>query len=440
MEVKSQFDLINPRLKNLLESDTLSINEISKQLQQQGKTIYRFGLGQSPFPVPELLVEALRLHAPEKDYLPVQGLLSLREAVADFHTRRDGIDALPSNIIIGPGSKELVFLLQLVFNGKIIIVSPCWVSYIPQALILGKKLRIIHSSYADRWQLTPLLLEKFTRDRDANSDPALLILNYPGNPDGVTLDDDDLREIAQIARNKNIYILSDEIYGHTHHKGNHVSIARYYPEGTIVSSGLSKWCGAGGWRLGTFTFPSELQALLKKMAVVASETYTSVNAPVQYAAIKAFRPSLEIEEYLCYTRKILAGLGNHCHRLLTEANIRVHAPEGGFYLFIDFENYRDHLIQKGIHSSSDLCSRLLQETGVAILPGSSFNRPPEEFTARLAYVDFDGAKALAAAKTIPLHESLPGDFNTNNCLKTIEGIQHLVQWIKSECNSGAKTI
>lgn len=420
---------VNPLLAGLEESDTLAINERSKTLIAKGKTVYRFGLGQSPFPVPDSVVESLRLHAPQKDYLPVKGLQQLRETVAEFHRKKDDVDADPELVIIGPGSKELVFLLQLVFNGEMIIVSPCWVSYIPQAKILGKEISIIHSSYKDKWQLTPELFRNFLENRKSNGRPSLMILNYPGNPDGVSFSEESLAEIAQLARKHNVYILSDEIYGQLHHEGKHVSIGKYYPEGTIISSGLSKWCGAGGWRLGTFTFPQNLKWLLDKMAVVASETYTSVSAPIQFAAIKAFEAGIEIEEYLWQVRKILSSLGKECVEILRKAGVKVHDPVGGFYLFLDFSAHAENLRARGITTSKELCARLLDETGVAILHGSSFSRDDEELSARMAYVDFDGARALAMTKTIPLHESLPADFNHVYCARVIEGMKLLAEWL-----------
>ncbi len=422
-------DYINPHLIGMEGSDTLVINERSKEMILKGKNIYRFGLGQSPFPVPEGVVEALRHNASQKDYLPVRGLPALREAVAEFHRRKDGIKARADCVIIGPGSKELVFLLQLVFNGEIIVVSPCWVSYMPQAKILGKEICIIHSTYGDKFQLTPKLFKEFLYKKDCRDKPALMILNYPGNPDGVSFSKKYLVEIAELARANNIFILSDEIYGQLHHKGKHISIGSFYPEGTIVSSGLSKWCGAGGWRLGTFTFPTNLKWLLEKMAVVASETYTSVSAPIQYAAVRAFRGGIAIEEYLWYVRKILSSVGNECAVLLNNAGIKAHKPVGGFYLFLDFSDFSSKLYNRGINTSKELCAILLEETGVAILPGSSFGRPEDEFSARLAYVDFDGANALASAKTIPLHEKLPDDFNEMHCPKVIEGVSKITAWI-----------
>jgi aspartate aminotransferase len=412
----------------LTESGTLAINARSKALAEMGKSVYRFGLGQSPFPVPDCVVNTLRTNASQKDYLPVKGLQVLREAVAEFHRRKDNVDVLAENVLIGPGSKELVFLLQLVFQGEIIIVSPSWVSYMPQAKILGKKISVIHSSYQDRWQLTPQLFSDFLKGR-THTEPALMILNYPGNPDGVTIREENLIEIAALARQHQILILSDEIYGQLHHRGQHISIGKFYSEGTILSSGLSKWCGAGGWRLGTFTFPQNLGWLSDAMSVVASETYTSVSAPIQFAAVRAFRGGTEIEEYLWHARKILANLASDCVQILRKGNVRIHDPVGGFYFFLDFSNYGDALQSKGISTSKELCVRLLNETGVALLDGSAFGRPEHEFTARMAYVDFDGARALAAARTIPLHEPLPKNYNTLFCPRVIDGTSKITEWL-----------
>ncbi|MDO9000082.1 MAG: pyridoxal phosphate-dependent aminotransferase [Bacteroidota bacterium] len=426
-------ELINPLVQDLQESDTLAINELSKQLIAQGKKVYKFGLGQSPFPVPDNVVEALRLNAPQKDYLPVKGLPQLREVVADFYRRKNGIDVRPECILIGPGSKELVFLLQLVFEGEIIIVSPCWVSYIPQAKILGKKISIIHSSFENKWHLTPKLFKEFLKNRSPEniSKPAFMILNYPGNPDGVSFKTEDLIEIAALAREHNVFILSDEIYGQLHHKGEHVSIGKFYPEGTVISSGLSKWCGAGGWRLGTFCFPKNLEWLADKIAVVASETYTSVSAPIQYAAIEAFKGGAQIEDYLSNVRKILSRLASDCVKILRQANVKVHDPVGGFYLFLDFSNFKQKLNANNITTSKEFCARLLEETGVAVLHGSSFSRAEDEFTARMAYVDFDGASALNAARMVTLNTPLDEGYSNANCPKVIEGVTKITEWLKN---------
>ncbi len=428
---------LNLNLRGMGQSATLAINEQSRLLREQGQTVFAMGLGQSPFPVPQSVVEALRLAAPEKDYLPVKGLPALREAVARFHRDREQIDAHRDGVLIGPGSKELMFLLQLTFYGEIIVTSPCWVSYLPQARIIGRAVTVIPRSFEQGWKLTAAQLTETLESEEDDYRPRLLVLNYPGNPTGQTYSADELREIADVARRFRVIVLSDEIYGQLHHRGGHVSIARFYPEGTIVSSGLSKWCGAGGWRLGTFHFPPELFWLLEAMAVVASETYTSVCAPIQHAAVQAFHCGVNIERYLWHARRILAALARQCTDILRQAGVGVHLPDGAFYLFVDFTPLKEQLAARGLGNGPSLCQHLLQETGVAILPGASFVRSPQELTARIAYVNFDGGRALAASENVPLDEDLPTNFTRRYCAGALAGVERLAEWVTAVPASGS---
>ncbi|MEX2304263.1 MAG: aminotransferase class I/II-fold pyridoxal phosphate-dependent enzyme [Bryobacterales bacterium] len=420
---------LNLNVRGLKSSATLAINERSNLLRQQGRMVYKLGLGQSPFPVPEPVVETLRSNAFQKDYLPVKGLPTLRETVAEYHRRRQGVDASPEDVLIGPGSKELMFLLQLVYYGDLVIPRPSWVSYAPQAHIIGRHVRWLQTHRANGWCLTPDELEKLCQEDPSR--PRIVILNYPSNPTGGTYSLDELAALARVAQSYGIVLLSDEIYGELHHEGTHVSIAHFYPEGTIISGGLSKWCGAGGWRLGTFTFPPSLRWLLDAMANVASETFTSTSAPIQYAAVRAFRGGSQIEQYLVQSRRILRALGRDAAERLRAAGIDVDPPEGAFYLFPDFSPGAERLAERGIRNNRELCERLLQDTGVAILPGSDFGRPEEELTARLAYVDFDGARVLAAAESHPLDEPLGGQFLATYCGNVVRAIDLMCEWFKA---------
>jgi aspartate aminotransferase len=419
---------LNLNIRGLGQSPTIAINDETKNLQSQGRQVYRLGLGQSPFPVPAQVVDSLKLSAHEKDYLPAKGLPLLRQAIAEYHRRHEGIEYSEANILIGPGSKELMFLLQLVYYGELIVPTPCWVSYIPQARIIGRQVSLIQTSVGDRWQITAEKLEEHCRNQEDTYRPRILVLNYPGNPDGCTYTAEQLKDMAEVARKYQVVLLSDEIYGEIHHTGKHISVARFYPEGTIISTGLSKWCGAGGWRLGAFAFPPELAWLLEKMASVASETFTSVSAPIQFAAVTAFKGGLFMENYLWHTRRILAAVGKKCADSFDYSNILVPFPEGGFYLFPDFTYHKRNLSKRGIKDSATFCRRLLDETGVALLPGSSFGRPKEEITARIAYVDFDGIKALTASEQIPLDQPLPEDFVDNWCSRVVEAMNLITDW------------
>lgn len=419
---------LNLNLRGMGISATLAINQCCRKLRESGRFVYNFGLGQSPFPVPDSVVDALRQSAAEKDYLPVDGLPELREAVASFHRRHDEFNACAGGVIVGPGSKELMFLVQLAFYGEILIPTPCWVSYLPQAQILGRRVSLLHTAYEGQWKISPeQLRQSLDRTNDTHR-PRLLVLNYPANPTGATYTSDELRGIAGVARRYGIIVLSDEIYAQLHHRGDHVSIARYYPEGTIVSSGLSKWCGAGGWRLGTFCFPPELDWLRRALAAAASETFTSVSAPIQYAAVSAFRCGIEVERYLQHARRILGALASRCMTLITDTQIRVADPAGAYYLFLDFSPMAEALKKVGISDGETLCTRLLEDAGVALLPGSVFTRSRSELTARLAYVDFDGRRALAASERVPLHQDLPDEFIDRNCEHVLSGVRRIVDW------------
>lgn len=427
MQKDTPYAHLNLNVRGMKQSATVAINERSNALIAEGRKVYKLGLGQSPFPVAEPVVQALRDHAHEKDYLPVCGLRTLRDAVAAYHHRTDGIERTGDDVLIGPGSKELMFLLQLTYYGDLVIPTPAWVSYAPQARIIGRRVEILETSQADGWQLSPARLEAFcAQDPDR---PRLIILNYPSNPTGGTYRLDDLRALAKVAKKYRVVMLSDEIYGELHHKGQHVSIARFYPEGTIVSSGLSKWCGAGGWRLGTFLFPPDMRWLQDAMAAAASETYTSTSAPIQHAAVTAFQPREDIEEYLVRSRRILGALGRWSHRTLTAAGIRCASPAGGFYLFPDFSGFQQPLAARGVFDSAGICAALLDEAGVAILPGSEFGRPPSELTARLAYVDFDGQAALNAVAQLPREAAITEGFLRKHCPRVTEAIDAMCSWL-----------
>ncbi|GAB1404426.1 MAG: aminotransferase class I/II-fold pyridoxal phosphate-dependent enzyme [Lentimicrobiaceae bacterium] len=419
---------LNLNVRGLKTSATLAINEASNQLIKEGKKVFKFGLGQSPFPVPESVVKALQENAHQKDYLPVKGLYALREAVAGFNRRHEGMDTRAEDVLIGPGSKELIFLLQLVYYGDLLIPTPSWVSYSPQAQIIGRQVHWIPASADNNWRMSPDMLDKECRNDPDR--PRILILNYPSNPTGNTYPIERLTHLAEVARKYKIILISDEIYGRIHHTNQHVSIARYYPEGTIISSGLSKWCGAGGWRLGTFSFPPNLHWLMDALATAASETFTSTSAPIQYAAVTAFNGNDEIEAYLHESRRVLRCLAKFMTDAFQDANINVPQIDGGFYAFPDFNYYRDKLNARGIINSQDLCSTILKETGVAMLPGSDFGLQPGQLVSRMAYVDFDGKEALAAAGSQWKDKKLNGDFIESYCPKVALGSKTLIDWLK----------
>lgn len=418
---------LNLNVRGLGISPTLAINELSRRLIKEGRRVFRLGLGQSPFPIPEPVTQTLRDNAHQKDYLSVHGLEELRQAITVYFHHRHGLTTDWQNILIGPGSKELMFLLQLAYYGDLIIPIPSWVSYAPQAHIVGRPVRWINTSRDNGWLITPEDLEQICYHDPTK--PRIVALNYPNNPTGKTYSEEMLKELAEISRKYHIILLSDEIYGELDFSGNYSSVARYYPEGTIISSGLSKWCGAGGWRLGLFAFPYELHWLRKGMAAVASETFTSTSAPIQYAAVQAFQGGEWLETYLENSRMILSALAEYCRRQLGQAGVMVEKADGGFYLFPDFSQAENLLAKKRIHSSEAFCNGLLNETGVAILPGSAFGLDSNDILARLAFVDFDGAQALQALSDLGPDGAIDEAFLTTNCERVTTGVNRICDWL-----------
>lgn len=405
------------RLKAIKPYATLAINEKSIALQNEGRTIYRFGLGQSPFPVPELVEEALKDNAHQKDYLSTKGLKALRVAVAAYHKRMNNLNFKEENIQIGPGSKELIYDILLALDTKLLLASPSWVSYEPQGRLADKSLQWIPCTETAQWKVQADILDDIC---GKIKEQKVLLLNYPNNPTGQTYSEQELKELSAVAKKHGLLIIADEIYGALSF-GRHSSIAEFYPEGTIVTAGLSKWCGAGGWRLGTAAFPESLKPLVDYMSIIASETYTSVSAPIQYAAVSAFESHASLDDYVERSLNILETVAEYCYQSLKGCGLRLSPAMGGFYLFVNANPFRDQLQAKGIRTSIQLVEDLLENKGVALLPGSDFGRPEEEFTFRLAFVDFDGKKTLA----INPNQTSDPKFIETYCPKIKAGIESL---------------
>ncbi len=399
------------------ESPTLYMNTLMKDLHSAGKTIYKFGFGQSPFQPPEEVIQASAQATHRTEYTHVQGDLTLREQIAAFHKEANNIDCTPDNIFIAPGSKILIYsILSSFTQADVLVASPSWVSYRPQIELCRHHLINIETNYENRWRVTPEnLREAASRKKHTAS---ICILNYPGNPDGLAYTKSEMVALAEVMEEFNILVISDEIYSLLHFTSPPESFMTVYPN-TIVTSGLSKWCGAGGWRLGIAMLGDKVSPMLKAALIgIASETYSCASAPIQSAAKVAYNSFDNRKDYLHYQTSILQEVSSFCFTELNKTAIKLYPAQGGFYLFPDFSHYEEQLSDKGITTSQSLCERLLQDTGVALLPGTAFGMNQEELVARLAFVDFT--------------EPASGDsFSLETHAKKVKvGIEFLTSWIK----------
>ena len=406
---------IKEEINKLKPSATLAINEESNRLQESGKKIYKFGFGQSPFPIPDNVVSALRSNADKHNYLPMQGLEELRMAIANYLNKNDNNNFSKEDIVIGPGTKELMLLTQMIFKGDVLLPAPSWVSYQPQAFIAKNKVHWIETSSNSNWFPTGKQLEDKVKSID--SENLLLFINSPSNPSGAVCNN--LQEIAEIAKKYKMIILSDEIYSQLSFNDKCKSISNFYPERTIVSTGLSKWCGAGGWRLGFFAIPNQLKDFKNSLKIMCSESFTSVSAPIQYAAIEAYKG--DHSRYLNAVKKILSFTANYVYENLKSNVVNITKPEGGFYLFPEFSNAK-------FASSSEMCKDILHKTGVALLPGSDFGLDSKKMLARLSYTDFNGASFLK--NTLGSNKLDNADLK-KNAPNIVDGVQALKDWSNS---------
>ncbi|HCO61550.1 MAG TPA: aminotransferase class I/II [Porticoccaceae bacterium] len=381
-------------IAGLNESATLAINIRAREIRAQGGSVCHFGFGQSPFPVPLSIQNALRDHAAVKDYLPTLGLPELREAVARFYQQEMNSPFSAEHVCIGPGSKELIFQALFLLEAAVLIPAPSWVSYGPQAQLLGKPVYTLPTRREHHYRLQADVLEQICQQLDDT--PKLLIINSPNNPTGAVYGEDDLSALAEVCRKFGIIVLSDEIYAMIDFTGqSHQSMAHAYPEGTIVTGGLSKSFAAGGYRLGVMLIPDPLRALTKALQTVASETFSTVSAPVQYAALEAYGHFDTVRSFINQTVEIHRSVAEYVHTRFIGMGLNCPEPQGAFYMMPDFQNYRASLAKKGITSDEALCHALLGEAHIALLPGSSFYLGPEALSARVAFVDYDGSDVLA---------------------------------------------
>ncbi len=407
---------VKKNILRLKESSTLAINERSKKLIKEGKKIFKFGFGQSPFHIPEKIVETLKLNAHKKEYLPIQGLPELRESISKYLNKKTGANYSKENILITPGSKEAMLLMHVSFNGEILTPAPSWVSYEPQAEIGLNKVHWLETSRANNWFPTAKELE-YKLKKIGKKKNIILILNSPNNPSGAICKN--LKELAIVAKKYKIIILSDEIYTDLTFDNSYESISKFYPHSTFISGGLSKWCGAGGWRLGFLAVPNGMKDFMTSLKSLASESYSTVNTPTQFAAAEAYEG--DYEKYKLKVRAILNAVGMYAYNNLKSNKVLINPPQGAFYLMPEFKNKR-------YKSSAQLCETILNETGVAMLPGSDFGFKPKRMLTRLSYTDFDGVEFY---KNVTNCNLIDDDMIRKFAPNVAEGVFKLSNWAKN---------
>lgn len=352
--------------RNISPSPTLAVDAKAKKLKAEGKDVCGFGAGEPDFDTPDFIKEACikAIEAGKTKYLPSAGLPALREALAAHYAKRRGIKRAASNFIVSPGGKFSCYLaiMATVSPGdEVIIPAPYWVSYPEMVKLAGGIPVFVKATDAADFKVTVGQLAAAVTDKTK-----LIILTSPSNPTGAVYSREELQKIAEFAVERDLLIMSDEIYSTLVYDGikavSPASLSDEALERTIVVSGFSKAYSMTGWRLGTLCAPD---AIAKAVANLQSQTSSNATSFAQFGALAAIENEKLADEAVAEMRKsfdrrrlaLLQGLnsidGVFCRR-----------AQGAFYLFPNISSF-------GL-SSTDFCSKLLEEELVAVVPGSAF--------------------------------------------------------------------
>ncbi len=387
-EARSALLRLAPAAQTFPTSATLAMNEIVARRRAAGRKTIHLGFGEASFPLHPLLKAALAEAAKHTGYSPVLGIPALRQAIAEYLTRKRGLTFSPDQIAVAPGSKPLLYALLQVLAGDLLLPVPSWVSYAPMAELADRRVISVQTDPGDHHRLTPQALSQaLTQARKDGADPRILLVNTPSNPTGSMFDRADVEALALWAREAGITLISDEIYAELAHGWReHISPARFYPEGCIVTGGLSKAFSAGGWRLGYAALPATTAGtqVMAALRALASEIWSSAATPVQQAALVAYTPNADIERYVQRSARIHGHVAARLYETLTGLGVPCPRPAGAFYLYPDFSPWRSALLEQGIKTNQDLAGYLLEEWDIATLPGSVFGEPPETLRLRLS--------------------------------------------------------
>lgn len=361
------------RVGQVTPSLTLAISAKAKAMKAEGIDVCSFSAGEPDFDTPAHIKAAAKqaLDAGKTKYGPAAGETKLREAIARKLTTDNHLDCSPENIIVTNGGKHSLFNLMLALldpGDEVIIPAPYWVSY-PEMVKLASAVPVIVTTTAETGY-------KITADRlraACTSKTKLFVLNSPSNPTGMVYTPDEIRALAEVVVEKDLYVVSDEIYEKILYDGaQHLSIGSISPEiskRTITSNGFAKAYSMTGWRIGYLAADVEL---IKAASTIQGHSTSNVCTFAQYGAIAALEESQdcveEMRQAFAMRRQVVL------EKIDSIPGLSCPQPEGAFYVFIN--------IGKTGMKSLDFCNALLQSQQVAVIPGIAFG---DDDCIRLSY-------------------------------------------------------
>lgn len=368
--------MISKRAQSVAPSETLKISARAKELQREGQSVISLSAGEPDFKTPDHICRAAvdAINEGFHGYTVNTGMPELREAICAKLQRDNGLDYAPSQIVATNGAKQALgfSLLAMVDEGdEVIIPSPYWVSYPEMVRIAGGTPVRLRTEFDSGYKLSPERLEEAIGKRTR-----AMILCSPSNPTGACYSREELKGLAEVLkRHPQVCVISDEIYEYIVFENEHAGILQAAPglkDRTVVINGFSKGYAMTGWRLGYLAAPQELA---DAVARIQSQETSAPSSISQKAGEAAYRGTLSavhsMREHFRERRDYLVGELTQMHSL------KCFTPQGAFYLFPDISAYLGRKAPDGtvIEDSTALCMYLLEQHGVAAVPGDAFGEP-----------------------------------------------------------------
>ena len=357
---------MSKRILEIKPSATLSISAKAKTMKAEGKPIISFSLGEPDFNSPECASKAAidAINRGESHYTLNSGIIELRKEICNYYKRRFGLEYTPDEVLVAPGAKPLLYeaLQMLVDPGdEVLLFSPAWVSYVEQVHLAGGKDVIVDTLKTDLIP-TKEAIEAVLSDKTVG-----LIINSPSNPSGAIYNEETLKMIADVAREKDLWIIFDEIYERlVYAPAKHVNILNVAPDlrdKVIIINGASKAYAMTGWRIGYALAPKPLIAKMNTLQTHLTSNASSIAQWAAWGAVKDADPDVEkMREAFEERRKVILEL------VRSMPYVKVRDPEGAFYIFIDVR-------ESPIPDDIKFCEKLLEEKFVAAVPGAAFFAP-----------------------------------------------------------------
>ncbi len=343
--------------EQILPSKTLEIDALAKKLISEGKDVINFTVGEPDFETPKNIVEKA-IEALQKGltkYTDSNGIPQLREAISNYLREKKNVHYTPDEIVVSNGGKQALFnAFSAILNegDEVLMFAPLWVSYVPQVLLSRGKPVVVRTKFENEFVPTKDEILSHLTEKTK-----IILVNSPNNPTGGVYDKEILMTIAEIANERKIFVISDEVYDDLVYDGNHISLYGLVNDDLLIYvNAFSKSHAMTGWRVGyTATKNKEIK---KRISKIQSHVSSNINTPAQYAAIEACRTNntYMIDEFKKRRAFILSKA--------REYGLEYVEPKGAFYLFF-----------KVSEDDEQFCKKLLEEKLVATVPGSAFEMP-----------------------------------------------------------------